>query len=288
MYIEPEGNNVQSERLLVEASNDGKTYRKVRQLVPPRQGWQNTGYGYTYFLPSTTARFFRFSWTPDGTEPGSEDLDAAKWKALLKLRNITLSNEERIDNYEGKAAYVWRIDADSSSCQSSLSETRQAQNISSHFSTGGGKVVGFRILRIGHTSTGQMNATAGGGKGLEVDKFSSSTTQKLLNGWFLKFLSRPHSSVVKYLHVDSWECGSQNNFVTADMVKEGAVVIDVGTTRVPDPTKKKGFHLNGDVKFDEVAPKCSYITPVPGGVGPMTICSLMKNTLAAAKKEYYK
>lgn len=78
------------------------------------------------------------------------------------------------------------------------------------------------------------------------------------------------------------------DFVTADMVKEGAVIIDVGTTRVPDATKKKGFRLNGDVKFDEVAPKCSFITPVPGGVGPMTICSLMKNTLAAAKKEYYK
>lgn len=78
------------------------------------------------------------------------------------------------------------------------------------------------------------------------------------------------------------------NFVTADMVKEGAVIIDVGTTRVPDATRKSGFRLNGDVKFDEVAPKCSYITPVPGGVGPMTICSLMKNTLAAGKKEYYK
>lgn len=78
------------------------------------------------------------------------------------------------------------------------------------------------------------------------------------------------------------------DFLTADMVKEEAVVIDVGTTRVPDATRKKGFRLNGDVKFDEVAPKCSYITPVPGGVGPMTICSLMKNTLAAAKKEYYK
>lgn len=77
------------------------------------------------------------------------------------------------------------------------------------------------------------------------------------------------------------------NFVTADMVKEGAVVIDVGTTRVPDSTRKSGFRLNGDVKFDEVAPKCSYITPVPGGVGPMTICSLMTNTLAAGKKEYY-
>ncbi|MBB1537914.1 MAG: bifunctional methylenetetrahydrofolate dehydrogenase/methenyltetrahydrofolate cyclohydrolase FolD [Prevotella sp.] len=78
------------------------------------------------------------------------------------------------------------------------------------------------------------------------------------------------------------------DFVTAEMVKEGAVVIDVGTTRVPDSTKKNGFRLNGDVKFEEVAPQCSFITPVPGGVGPMTICSLMRNTLAAAKKEYYK
>ena len=78
------------------------------------------------------------------------------------------------------------------------------------------------------------------------------------------------------------------DFVTADMVKDGAVVIDVGTTRVSDPSRKSGFKLNGDVKFDEVAPKCSFITPVPGGVGPMTICSLMKNTLSAWRKEYYK
>ena len=80
----------------------------------------------------------------------------------------------------------------------------------------------------------------------------------------------------------------QPNFVKAEMVKEGAVVIDVGTTRVPDATKKSGFKLTGDVKFDEVAPKCSYITPVPGGVGPMTIVSLMKNTLLAGKKAIYK
>lgn len=71
-------------------------------------------------------------------------------------------------------------------------------------------------------------------------------------------------------------------FVTADMVKEGATVIDVGTTRVPDATRKSGFRLSGDVDFDSVAPKCAYITPVPGGVGPMTICSLMLNTLQAA------
>ena len=80
----------------------------------------------------------------------------------------------------------------------------------------------------------------------------------------------------------------QPEFVTADMVKPGAAVIDVGTTRVPDSTRPKGFRLTGDVKFDEVAPKCSYITPVPGGVGPMTICSLMINTLKAGRKEIYK
>lgn len=78
------------------------------------------------------------------------------------------------------------------------------------------------------------------------------------------------------------------DFVTADMVKPGAVVIDVGTTRVADPSRKSGHRLNGDVKFDEVAPLCSKITPVPGGVGPMTICALMQNTLAAAKKLYYR
>lgn len=76
-------------------------------------------------------------------------------------------------------------------------------------------------------------------------------------------------------------------FVTADMVKPGAVVIDVGTTRIPDASRKSGFRLCGDVKFDEVASKCSFITPVPGGVGPMTIVSLMKNTLLAGKKAIY-
>lgn len=76
-------------------------------------------------------------------------------------------------------------------------------------------------------------------------------------------------------------------FLTADMVKEGAVIIDVGTTRIPSDKTKSGFKLCGDVKFDEVAPLCSYITPVPGGVGPMTIVSLLKNTLLAAKGEIY-
>lgn len=76
-------------------------------------------------------------------------------------------------------------------------------------------------------------------------------------------------------------------FVTADMVKEGATIIDVGTTRVPDPTRKSGFRLRGDVDFDAVESKCAWITPVPGGVGPMTIVSLMKNTLLAARHDIY-
>ncbi|MFK8102873.1 MAG: bifunctional methylenetetrahydrofolate dehydrogenase/methenyltetrahydrofolate cyclohydrolase FolD [Saprospiraceae bacterium] len=76
-------------------------------------------------------------------------------------------------------------------------------------------------------------------------------------------------------------------FITANMVKEGAVVIDVGINRVDDDTAKRGYRLRGDVKYDEVAPKCSFITPVPGGVGPMTVTALLMNTLKASRKEIY-
>ena len=79
----------------------------------------------------------------------------------------------------------------------------------------------------------------------------------------------------------------KRNIITADMVKEGAVVVDVGIHRLPSETTKTGWKLVGDVDYDHVAPKCSYITPVPGGVGPMTIVSLMLNTLLAAKHEVY-
>ena len=77
------------------------------------------------------------------------------------------------------------------------------------------------------------------------------------------------------------------HFITADMVKEGAVIIDVGITRVPDASKKSGYKIVGDVDFENVSPKCSFITPVPGGVGPMTIAALMKNTFKACALKYY-
>ena len=95
--------------------------------------------------------------------------------------------------------------------------------------------------------------------------------------------SRTHNLKEKTLRADIIIAAlGKPEFLTADMVKEGAVVIDVGTTRIPDAEKKLGFSLKGDVKYDEVAPKCSAITPVPGGVGPMTVVSLLLNTLQAA------
>ena len=220
--IIPSGNNVQSQRFLVQASDDGASFRDVRQLVPPRQGWQNTDQNYTYALPETTARHFRFSWTPEGTEPGSEDLDAAKWSPVLKVKDIRLSSEPRIDQYESKNGSVWRIaeSHETAAARSSLFTlhsslltlnfsllTLNSSLLTLHSSLSPGT---YRILRFGHTSTGHTNATAGGAKGLECDKFSVSAVNKQLDGWFDLFMKRPSSRVVKFMHVDSWECGSQN------------------------------------------------------------------------------
>ncbi len=220
MRVVPKGNNVQAQRLLVQVSDDGVNFRDIKQLVPPRQGWQNTQCDYTFSLPTTTARYFRFSWTPDGTEPGAEDMDAAKWKPLLKLQDVVLSNQPMINQYEGKSAAVWRIDTEALA----TSETVAMDDVV-RLQLQDGRITGaiingklqkklpkgtWRLLRMGHTSTGQTNATAGDGKGLEVDKFSAEATRKLFASWYELFLKRPHGNVVKYLHIDSWECGSQN------------------------------------------------------------------------------
>lgn len=220
MRVMPNGNNIQSQRLLVQASDDGINFRDIKQLVPPRQGWQNTMCDYTFSLPTTTARYFRFSWTPEGTEPGAEDLDAAKWKPLLKLENILLSNQPMINQYEGKSGAVWRIETDAAAKSETVAMTDVLPLKLENGVVMGVMVNGnlmnklpkgtWRLLRMGHTSTGQTNATAGTGKGLEVDKFSPAAVRKLFNSWYALFLNRPHSDVVKYLHIDSWECGSQN------------------------------------------------------------------------------
>lgn len=219
--IAANGTNMQAQRMIVEVSDDGVDFQPIKQLVPPRQGWQNYDYNTTFAFPPTEARYWRLSWTPEGTEPGSEDLDAAKWRPRLGLKNATFYSQPRIDNWEGKAGYVWRIAPDTNPKELPDSICWQQREIA-QLTLEGDRVTGYslqsmdnptyiyRILRIGHTSTGYTNATAGGAKGLECDKFSSEAVSKQVDSWFGLFKQRPHADVVKYLHVDSWECGSQN------------------------------------------------------------------------------
>lgn len=221
IVITPVGNNVQSQRFTVEASKDGKNYSVVKQLIPPRQGWQNTGFTTTFSIPATKARFFRLTWTPEGTEPGSEDMDAGKWKPTLKVKNITLSSAPRLESWEGKSGAVWRIADETTSTEIGDKECiplKKVLDLTKYFKNGtlscklpGGR---WRILRIGHTSTGLTNATGGAGKGLECDKFSVAAVQKQFDNWFGAIYSNTDRDlarrVVKYLHIDSWECGSQN------------------------------------------------------------------------------
>ena len=219
------GNNYQAHRLKVMASDDGVNYRFVKQLVPARQGWQNTDENSTHSIPPTTARFFRFYWTPEGSEPGSEDMDAAKWKPNLKIKELRLHREARLNQWEGKAGLVWRVaqatkeeEVGKQDCYS-LSQVINLTEQYTGYSNGKtltatlpkGK---WKLLRMGHTATGHTNATAGGGKGLECDKFNPKTVRKQFDNWFAQAFAKTNPEVarrvLKYMHVDSWECGSQN------------------------------------------------------------------------------
>ena len=213
--IEPSGNNIQCQRLTVKASDDGVKFREVTKLTPPRQGWQNTGFNTSLSIPPTRAKYFRLEWTPVGTEPGAEDLDAAKWKPVLRVKNIHLCTLPVVNSWEGKTGLVWRDAPDMPDNYLNRKQRTHLYQISSTQVKGdmvdisliGGT---WRILRMGYTSTGHTNATAGGGKGLECDKFSRKAVEKQIENWFGKFMQRPHHDVIKYMHIDSWECGSQN------------------------------------------------------------------------------
>ena len=213
--IEPSGTNIQCQRLNVKASNDGVYFYPVKQLMPPRQGWQNTGFNTTFSIHPTNARYFRFEWTPEGTEPGAEDLDAAKWKPVLRLKSIRFGSWPLIDNWEGKAGYVWRIAPDTPEDEVELGDFLRPADLVYAKMDGDMLEIDlpkglWRVIRMGHTSTGHTNATAGGAKGLECDKFSRKAVEKQVDNWFGLFMKRSHHKAIKYLHVDSWECGSQN------------------------------------------------------------------------------
>lgn len=217
------GNNYQAHRFKVYASDDGTNYRFVREISPARQGWQNTDAYATYAIPATTARFFKFHWTPDGSDPGSEDMDAAKWKPNLKIAGLKLGSEPVIDGYEGKSGKVWRVSEYFPVADNECVEPSKIINLTGILPSNEflDKPISinlpkgrWHILRMGHTTTGHVNATGGGGRGLECDKFSREAIKKQFDNWFAEIYRHAPEDIVKKvltrIHVDSWECGSQN------------------------------------------------------------------------------
>lgn len=222
IYIKVSGNNYQAQRLKIEVSNDGENFESIGRLEPPRHGWQDTDQDVTHSIIPTTAKFFRFVYDKTGSEPGSEDLDAAKWKPSLKLLNLELSSEAQINQFEGKNGSVWRISKRTT--QEQLPQNlcvplSKLINLTGKLKTDGSldwkaPAGNWTILRVGHTSTGHTNATGGGGIGLECDKFNPEAVKLQFNSWYGEALKHggPEiaQKVLSVFHVDSWECGSQN------------------------------------------------------------------------------
>lgn len=220
------GNSYQAQRLVVQSSNDGINFTTVTRLEPPRHGWQDTDEDVTHAIPATTAKYFRFIYNKQGSEPGSEDLDAAKWKPSLKLTSLILSDEPVINQYESKNGSIWRVSKNTNSAQVAAQDAIPLKNIinlSAKMDARGhlkwqAPAGNWIIVRIGHTSTGHTNATGGAGKGLECDKFNPAAIKIQFDNWFAQAFARTDPSlaaeVLKIFHVDSWECGSQNWSIT--------------------------------------------------------------------------
>ncbi|MDR1022496.1 MAG: DNA-binding protein [Prevotellaceae bacterium] len=216
-----EGSSYQAQRLMVEVGDDGVSFRPLARLQPPRHGWQNGDADVSHSIPAATARYFRFAFNKSGSEPGSEDLDAAKWKPNLKLRRLTLSGEASVNQHEGKAARVWRVSrrttpeqVPDSVCIPSnkiINLTKRLKNGHLTWDVPAGR---WTILRMGHTSTGHTNATGGAGAGLECDKLNKKAVRLQFDSWFGEIIRQAGAElsgrVLKGFHVDSWECGSQS------------------------------------------------------------------------------
>lgn len=220
--VRTNGNNYQAHRLSISVSDNGVDFRPAGKLDAPRHGWQDTDAPVTHAITPVTARFFRFSYDRNGSEPGAEDLDAAKWKQSLKVTGLLLSDQPRIHQFEGKSGAVWRISPNTTTKQVPDKDCIPLDKIVDLTAQLDAKgrlrwkipAGNWTILRIGHTSTGHTNATGGAGAGLECDKFNSAAVRMQFDHWFGEAVRRigPQlaDSVLKVFHVDSWECGSQN------------------------------------------------------------------------------
>lgn len=212
----------QAQRFIVQSSNDGIVFNTVIKLTPPRHGWQNDDEDHTFSIPPITAKYFRFVFEKEGTEPGSEDLDAAKWKPTLKIMGIYLSDEPVINQYQAKNASVWRVAENTTDQMVPTTDAvpfKSIVNLSSKMDKEGhlkwkpssGEWV---IVRIGHTSTGHTNATGGAARGLECDKFDPAAIKLQFDNWYAKAFEKTDpglaKEVLKIFYIDSWEAGSQN------------------------------------------------------------------------------
>jgi hypothetical protein len=214
--------NTQSQRLAVEVSDNGKDFRRITQMQAPRSGWLDWDSDVTHAIPPVTARYFRFVYNREGSEPGGEDLDGAKWKQNLKIAGIELSSEAKVHQFEGKTGEVWRVSPRTTSEQLAdelCVPLNKIQDITRYVDSKGRlkwkpSAGNWTVLRIGHTSTGHMNETAGAGKGLESDKLNPQAVTLQFNSWFGKVVrtAGPELSnrALKVFYIDSWECGSQN------------------------------------------------------------------------------
>jgi hypothetical protein len=215
-------NNYQAQRLRIEVSDDGVEFHSIGRLTPPRHGWQDGDADVTHTIATTTARYFRFFYDKAGSEPGSEDLDAAKWKPSLKLTGIELSATPYISQFEGKTGEVWRVSDPTTREQLPDSLCIRAGSIVdlTGYMRSDGHLIWdapaghWTVLRIGHTSTGHTNATGGAAKGLECDKLNAAAAALQFDHWFGEAIRQAGPElagrVLKVFHVDSWECGSQN------------------------------------------------------------------------------
>lgn len=274
------GNNYQAQRLIIQSSDDGVHFKTVQQLQPPRHGWQDTDEDVTSAIAATTAKYFRLVYDKAGSEPGAEDLDAAKWKPSLKVAGVYLSAEPVINQFESKNGSIWRISEATTEAEVPLTNAVPLKNIidlSAKMDDNGnlqwtppsGQWV---IVRIGHTSTGHTNATGGAGAGLECDKFNTAAIKLQFDNWFAKAFSKTDpklaKEVLKVFHVDSWECGSQNwsNNFTKEFFKRrgydlrpyllvmtGVPVVDVNTSeRVLHDVRETIAELVNDIFYSTV------------------------------------
>jgi hypothetical protein len=255
-------NSYQAQRLIVQASDDGINFKTITRLEPPRHGWQDTEQDYTHSIPVTTSRYFRFVYDKEGTEPGAEDLDAAKWRPSLKVMGIYLRDEPVINQYETKNGSMWRVAANTTSEQVSDKEAvplKSIINLTGKLDKEGNldwiaPPGNWIVVRIGHTSTGLTNYTGGGGLGLECDKFNAAAVKLQFDNWFGKVFEKTDAilakEVLKLFHVDSWECGSQNwstNFKNEFQKRRGYdltpyLLVMVGVPVVDAATSEKILH----------------------------------------------